>query len=91
MSVGLPSRRRAAEIRLVGRHALTDVAFGEQLQVRVNLQPGVLVQTPARQHEQEPRDAGAEAHPHVTAFRAAKASDQAREPIPGLHLTGQLT
>jgi hypothetical protein len=56
----LPQHRRAAELAprgetgFVGRHALSAIALGEQMQVRVDFEPDVRVDPPARQREGEP-------------------------------------
>ena len=64
---GIAELTAGGEVGIIGRHALASIALGEQIQVRVHLQPGVGVQAPASQHEQEPRDTRAEPSPHVRA------------------------
>ena len=60
---GVAQPAPSSNVRFVGRHALAEIALREQVQVRVDLQPSVLVQTPACQYEEEPRDARAEPYP----------------------------
>ena len=68
----LPRQGRVAElaprsqVRLVRRQALAEIALGEQVEVGVDFQPSVVIEPPALQREQEPRDARAERGPHVS-------------------------
>ena len=59
----LPPR---GDVRLVGRHPLPAIVLGQRVQVRVDLQPHVLVQAPARQHEDQAGDDGAKTRPHFS-------------------------
>ena len=68
----LPRQGRVAElaprghVRVVRRQALAEIALGEQVQMGVDFQPSVVIEPPALQREQEPRDARAERGPHVS-------------------------
>ena len=53
------------DVRLVWRHALAAVALGQSIEVGVDLQPRLLVQTAAVEHEEEPRDPRAKPGPHL--------------------------
>ena len=68
----LPRQGRVAElaprghVRVVRRQALVEIALGEQVEVGVDFQPSVVIEPPALQREQKPRDARAERGPHVS-------------------------
>ena len=64
--------------RLVWRHALAEIALGEQVEVGVDLQPCLLVQAAAVEHEGEPRDPRAKPGPHPA---------RCLESRPGVHVS----